>query len=673
MKRTLITGIASLTLVAQAVAAETESTILVTDEPLPLLGGNRTIPDQGRGVAADGGELLRDVPGVSGSRLGGKGIDPSIHGQDQTQLNILIDGAYVHGGCPNRMDPPASFANIEAYDRVTVLKGVQTLQYGGGGSGGTVLFERGAPQFAEGDNMQGKAAGSYASNGDRYSLFGDLSVGSQQGYIRGVASYAEAENYEDGNGDEVRTGFEDKGATVALGYTPDANTRLELSLEATRGDEVLYAGGMDAPQDDNDTVRLKFERDGGHGPFGRVSAELYRTEVTHVMDNFSLRPLTSPMKMEIASSSDTTGGRVNTRIDALGAEWLIGVDYQRNEREADRFAGPTLGMLNSILWPGAEIEQKGLFAEGEWLLESRAAIKAGLRYDRVEADAGRAGATTAMMTPNQLYTMYYGTAAEAQTENNWGGLLRYERDFSLGTWFLGLSRAVRTADATERYIAANGTPGTRWVGNPGIDPEQHNQAELGASIVRDRWTLGGLVYVDEVTDYILRDQATGRDGVLIADGSSIYRNVDARLIGFEIDTSLRIDDHWTVGADLAYVRGRNTDDDRNLSQIAPLEFRGSVDYEQGPWSAGLTLRAAADQNKVDLASGQDVQQTPGWAVLDLRGSYRISKGASLDLGVDNLFDRSYAYHLNRGNAFEPEAIQINEPGRSIWAKINIKW
>ena len=46
--------------------------------------------------------------------------------------------------------------------------------------------------------------------------------------------------------------------------------------------------------------------------------------------------------------------------------------------------------------------------------------------------------------------------------------------------YAGLSRTVRTADATERFIASNAsTPNDRWVGNPLIDPEKHHQLELG--------------------------------------------------------------------------------------------------------------------------------------------------------------------------------------------------
>ena len=42
--------------------------------------------------------------------------------------------------------------------------------------------------------------------------------------------------------------------------------------------------------------------------------------------------------------------------------------------------------------------------------------------------------------------------------------------------------------------------------------------------------------------------------------------------------------------------------------------------------------------------------------------------------VDNLFDKAYAEHLNlAGNSafgYPADAIAINEPGRSLWAKVD---
>ncbi|TNF95155.1 MAG: TonB-dependent copper receptor [Gammaproteobacteria bacterium] len=670
---------------------ETTRTITVESEPLPLLGGNRVIPEEGRGVASDGGELLRQVPGVSGSRLGGKGIDPAIRGMSQNRINILIDGAFVFGGCPNRMDPPASFANIEAYDQVTVLKGMQTLQHGAGGPGGTVLFERGTPKFGEDDIFNGKAAASYAGNGDRHSLFVDAATGNDRGYLRLQASTAESNNYEDGSGDKVRSAYEEDGLVLNAGLNLlnlAEDTRVELSLEATRADDVYYAGGMDAPVDDNDTVRFKLFHDKPVGPFTSLFGEIYQTDVEHVMDNYSLRILTAPMRMRVDVDSITDGVRLQADLNALGGEWTVGFEDQNSDRDALRFAGPLpVTMTQSYMWPDVGISQTGVFAEGEWELSDVSLLKAGLRYDHVRADADKADVVMNMgpggiTTANGLYQHYYGVTADKETEDNVGGLLRYERDFDGGTWFAGLSRTVRTADATERFMAANAGPmmgdfRMRWVGDPDIDPEKHHQAEIGAAWNGNGWNTGVVAWADWVDDYILRDRAHGQAGILRSDNASIYRNVDARLAGFEVEGDWRPAKNWKVAANAAYVRAKNTDEDRDIAQTPPLELTASVDYEQSNWSAGAVLRAAAKQTKAEtdltVDSGLDVDETSGWAVLDLHGTYRFNKLSALDFGIDNLFDKTYAYHLNRGNDFDPTSVQVNEPGRNAWVKVKLTW
>ncbi|MEJ2423830.1 MAG: TonB-dependent receptor plug domain-containing protein, partial [Candidatus Thiodiazotropha sp.] len=194
------------------VEGEAESTPAVT--LMPMDGADMGIP-------ADSADFLRNINGVSGVRMGGHGIDPIIRGQSQTRLNILMDGAYIHGGCPNRMDPPTAYSAMESYDSVTVIKGSQTVLYGGGGSGGTVLFERKPPQFEAGKNYQGSIDAGYKSNSESKEFSADAAAGSSLGYIRGVVGYQDADNYEDGDGNEVRSAFTNKSGNLILGYTPD--------------------------------------------------------------------------------------------------------------------------------------------------------------------------------------------------------------------------------------------------------------------------------------------------------------------------------------------------------------------------------------------------------------------------------------------------------------------
>jgi iron complex outermembrane receptor protein len=62
-------------------------------------------------------------------------------------------------------------------------------------------------------------------------------------------------------------------------------------------------------------------------------------------------------------------------------------------------------------------------------------------------------------------------------------------------------------------------------------------------------------------------------------------------------------------------------------------------------------------------------------VIDLYGKYALTKNSSIRFGIDNLLDKSYAYHVNRANVdpFNPEAIQVNEPGREVWLRGSVKF
>jgi iron complex outermembrane receptor protein len=58
-------------------------------------------------------------------------------------------------------------------------------------------------------------------------------------------------------------------------------------------------------------------------------------------------------------------------------------------------------------------------------------------------------------------------------------------------------------------------------------------------------------------------------------------------------------------------------------------------------------------------------------VYNLYGAYQLNRLSSISFGVDNVTDKTYAEHLNKPNAFDTTQIQVNEPGRSYWAKMNV--
>jgi len=639
-----------------------------------------------RPTPSDGGEWILEVPGVTGVKMGTHGIDPVIRGQKNNQLNVLLDGAYLFGGCPNRMDPPSSYATPEIYDSALVIKGVQSLIYGAGGPGGTVLYERVTPTFEPGQNYYGKAGAGYATNGAIWNAFADIAAGSNKAFVRGTISAADqTENYKDGNGDEVHSGYKTNAGNLLLGGRTAGGTLLRFDLDAVRGSDIKYAGArMDAPVSDSDSYKFTIES-GGMGSFSTIKADVYRTDVYHEMDNFSLRPQPGSW-MWVPSDSITDGARLLGDMMLANGTLTLGLDYQANDRDATRYAAPSgtfPTMVQAYLWPGVNIEQPGVFGEYSGSLSMGNDYTFGLRVDYVDSSASKADLVPVVMggqSANDLYTAYYGLTARDKTDTNVSALYRMEHVFDAQTTFRwGLSRSVRSADATERFIAAGSPmPTMRWVGNPDIQPEAHHQLDLGMNFHLRKGELSFTTYYDDVSDYILLDRAHGQAGILLSDGAYVYRNVNAVLYGFDMEADYQWTSSWRSRFTAAYVYANNETDNRAIAQTPPLEGTASLEYWREGWMLAGEMRAVAKQSRVDddpaTGSGVDFGVTPGYTVYRLYGLYKLGKLAELKYGIDNLFDKYYREHLNKPSGFDPtSSTPVYEPGRSYWARLEAKF
>jgi iron complex outermembrane recepter protein len=634
--------------------------------------------------AADGGALLESLPGVSGSRMGSHGIDPFIRGQKQSQINLIDDGVSVHGGCPNRMDPPSSYLQIEGNDQLIVEKGYSSVQNGAGGNGGTIKTTRNAPLFEEGKSVSGSLSGGYDSNGDARDVSLKTAFGFEDGgYVRANAQKKKARSYEDGSGKDVRAGYINHGGRLDVGFSPKLGTDIKVGVQIDSTSDALYAGAaMDAPKADNMALRGYLSQDVDFSIFNKVEASAFMSNVDHIMDNFSLRHNAGAMGMLTESDTQTYGIKLSAKGTYKENSYVIGSDLQMSDQDALRYMGAQTNIYASgndqaYMWPGMSSDQIGLFVENEYHMTESSRLKVGLRYDYVNVTAGKSNAISSRTgrSASDLYNLYYGDRWEDTSEHNVGGLIRYGYDINKNfTVYGSASRSVRTADVTERAMAADhATASQRWVGNPNIKPEKHHQVELGSNLSYDSWNLGGSVYYNRITDYILRDNARAQDGVRLADNADIYRNVDASLTGFELAGGLELSKGLNLNMNVAYTYGQNREDNRPLAQIAPLEFGSALEYSTQDWMSGLRLHGAAKQNHADVGgsnSGLDIAKTGGYAVFDLYGKVWAFKPFDVAFGVTNVLDKTYANHLNRSSSFDTAVTQVNEPGRSFFVRLN---
>ncbi|MET4692826.1 TonB-dependent copper receptor [Endozoicomonas lisbonensis] len=635
--------------------------------------------------ATDAGQALREITGVTASRKGGKGFEPIIRGQQQSQLNVLMDGAYVHGACPGRMDPPTTYVSRAGYDKVEVIRGYESVIYGAGGSGGTVLFTRDDPDFNNDRGMRwhpsvtGRVNMGYTGNSRAKDLSLDIAAGNSENWLRAYGAYQDGDNYKDGSGNKVSSAFHSNTGGLIISGEVAGFTRMELNVESVRDDDVYYSGnGMDAPWAKADIWRFKTRYDQSFLLFDTLELSAYRSDVEHRMDNYSVRRRkpTVPNGLKAPSSSLTWGGRLQGSVFTEKSELRIGVDYQANDRDARRYKvaldnRSQADQYQSHMWPGVEYRQAGLFAELDYELSDKNHLRVGGRYDDFKAEATKAAAgTLGASSPDALYQKYYGYKASKVSEGNSSGLVSWVHDLSSAQSVeLRASRSVRTADASERYIASRGScchGSDDWVGNPRIKPEIHHQLDAGYQFQTEQAQFRVMAFVDEVNDFILRTSGET--------GARLYKNVDARLYGVEMESRYDVG-HWQPAIGLSWTRGENRDDSqqKNLPQIPPLMGSIKLDYNTGHWLLGARCEFAARQNKVDTQSGLDVGESSGYGVMHLHGWYQLAKGLKLQGGVENLFDRTYALHVNRSSRdpFNPEALRVHEPGRQLWVGVEV--
>ncbi|MET3551504.1 iron complex outermembrane receptor protein [Burkholderia sp. 567] len=635
--------------------------VIVTDPKTP----RQPLP------ASDGADYLKTIPGFTSIRSGGTNGDPVLRGMFGSRLNILANGMPTLGACPNRMDAPTSYIAPESYDKVTVVKGPQTVLYGPGASAGTVLFERVTPRFERpGMRFDGSVVGGSFGRNDQNV---DVTAGTPDVYGRVSANHAHAQDYKDGNGNTVPSQWDKWNADAALGWTPDDHTRVELTAGTGDG-YARYAGrGMDGAHFRRETFGLSFDKRHLGDVLERIEARVYYNEADHVMDNTTLRqpdPTSSmPMRMASEVRRRTLGARAAATF-SFGDDFKLvtGVDAQSNRLDARSAMGRQ--NYGDQPWDAqATMWNAGAFGELTWYASDAARVIGGARVDYASARDKRA--TTSGMMASKPNPTFDDDRARVLPS----GFVRYERDLASlpVTWYAGVGHAERYPDYWELFSAKRGPAGSVNAFSA-VQPEKTTQLDIGAQYKSERVDAWVSAYAGYVQDYILFNYAAGMMGP-----TTQATNVNAQIFGGEAGVSWRPVAPLRVETSLAYAWGRNATSGDPLPQMPPLEARVGLEYTRGAWSAGGLWRIVAPQHRYALNEGnvvgKDFGPSAGFGVLSLHAQYNVSKKVQISVGVDNLLDKAYAEHLNlAGNAGfgYPANAPVMEPGRTAWVRVSAK-
>jgi iron complex outermembrane recepter protein len=593
--------------------------------------------------AHDGGSYLKSIPGFSLSRKGGTSGDPELRGLGGSRLGILLDNAAILGGCGGRMDPPTAYVFPEAYDRIEILKGPQSVRHGASAAG-VVRFERDRPNPAEG-RLSGYFAGTVGSF-DRRDLTSEVTMGGTHAYARVIGTWSEQDDFKDGDGNRIHSRYERWSTTGVLGWMPDDRTWIEFAYDRSDAEAAYDDRMMDGTVFDRIGYTLKASRHDLQPWLTEIEAMVFYNYIDHVMDNYTMRE--PPMRPAVGyPDRRTRGARLAFEIAPRETtEISLGLDYTDNVHANNSLRGPDVVLFGTLpREDNAEFSDKGLFVEVAQQAGERGRVSAGLRVDRHHSE---------VLDKDDFGGAPFDTTLSSTHHS---GFIRYSHEMNTQplVFYTGLGRAERAADYWERRRVFD------------LSTEVLTQFDVGFrhQAGRTSWTLA--MFYGKFDDYILIN-APGIDSIEAS-------NIDATTYGGEFDLSYLPADHWRLTTSLAWVRSTNDTDNVPLAQTPPLEGTLGLDYDNKQWFAGGLWRAVARQDRIHPGHGTiyslDTAETPGFAVLSVYGGRHLGKSWTLTGGIDNLLDRQYEEHVQRGSAdLGALASRIPEPGRSFWLRVN---
>ncbi|MBN2896634.1 MAG: TonB-dependent receptor [Campylobacterales bacterium] len=626
--------------------------------------------------------LVREVPSVSMIRRSAVSNDVTIRGQKRDNINVTIDGARVCGACPNRMDPPISHVLTNNIDSIEVLQGpYDVTQFGTLGGGLNIHTKEpsrnfgGAIDLSVGSWNQRKAAATLTGGNEFVRLL--------------VSASAEGANqYVDGNGDtlaEQIDAYAAKNPTAAMYKLQDPNqdaytkkslmSKAEIDLSATQriklgatfnvSSDILYpTSPMDAIKDDSTIYTAAYELEDLGSISELLELSAYHSHVWH--------PMSNAYRISSKKSGKVFSNELNTRMEGfafknatrLSEEALLtlGADYSVRMWDGNYKSD---GMIVGRSISETETAQIGLFAKMEHEYRNFN-LRYGVRFDSatVSPDAyARPQGIMAKLDPWQEND-YSAITANLQAD------YAFEGGFKL---FGGIGRGYRVPDARELYIlnqpittAGDPNMGKQLqTGTPDLEATTNHQADLGVKYSHNSGALSLKTFYNMLSDYIYYNATKV--------GAHKFENIDATIYGVEASLSQELIGGLSAQLGAAWQRGQKDEalagqNDKDLADIPPLKGRAALVYDYAPQSfARVELLASDAWSAYDSDNGE--QRIDAYGVVNLKLDHRFDNGLGIALGIDNLFDETYALSntykdliLISGNP-DADIIMMNEPGR----------
>lgn len=613
--------------------------------------------------AHDGADYLKTIPGFSVTRKGGADGDISFRGMAGSRLGLVVDGEVLLGACNSRMDAPTSYIYPETLDKLSLIKGPQSVQYGPGYSSGVIRLDSERPDFSQ-LAITGYSSATVASF-NRYDAVLQTQAGGDYGFVKLSGSYSRASDYKDGDKRKVHSEYERYNGSLSFALTPSEDTFIQVSQDYSDGEAAYADRGMDGTQFLRQGTRIFIEQENLSEHWSKVSVNFFTNEVDHIMDDQKLR---KPGMMGYSRLiRETQGFRLASEFNWQRLSWVVGIDGQDNKHKSKQ-AGPN--KRYGAWQKDAKFSQYGIFTELDLELSQTLNWVSGIRHDNWQAKDQRQE-----VKKNMMMSVANPSFNQKRKQSLSSGFTRLEISHGHSMYFIGFGVVERFPDYWEIIAKESVSSASAFK----LKHETNKQWDAAWLYQRDGWFLNASIFYSRIDNFILIDYGQPMKTMGVA------KNIRAESFGGEFSGRYSWQSGWQLETSLAHTHGRDRSNKRALPQVSPTEARIALNYHADKWHIGSLLRGVNKQNRYQKDKGnivgKDLGKSAGFATLSLNAGWQPLDALLVTFGIDNLFNKTYAEFISRsgGNGMGgsisgyEQTLRVNEPGRIFWAKAQYKF
>ena len=647
------------------------------------------------------GDALNTISGVSSLNTGNSIVKPMIHGLHSSRLLIINNNVRMFD--QEWGDEHAPNIDINAFSRIDVVKGANTLKYGSDAIGGAIITR--LSKYELKDSIFGSTTTSLNTNGQGGNINTYLTKTYASGfYGRAQANYKRFGDFRAPDYNLTNTGIQNFNASFRVGYNSyekgfDAyysyvNNEIGILRASHIGNvnDLVNAINSQQPSVIND---FSYNID---VPNQNIQHHLGKIEAFKRFQNFGKLTLQYDFQINRRREFDLRRGDLRNRpvidlrlfttslqpdleidfLDNFKINTGILLRYQQND--------PLVDIGAATLIPYYDRYEAGIYGIVNYTINETSEVNFGVRYDyaRIEAEKNYFQSDWTNYNYDVLFPEFDtgvvdGIELETRpqfTYHNMSASLGYEKKFEDDYAFLfNYGLAQRMPNPSELFSGGLHHSAARIeLGFLTIGQETANK--FAVSFQRNNEDFGFSIspYYKHIDDFIQLIPTGIRTTIRGAFPVWEYNQVDARIFGVDIDINKKLSEKFNYKGNLSLLQGDNLTEDIPLIHMPSTNFSNAITYKNDAFhelTLGLNQRTVFQQNRfpdynfftfnpttqqqvfVDISS-----TPPTYTLFGFNSSamfYPFAKGSmKVEFNIDNIFNVRYRENLNRLRYFADE-------------------